>query len=158
MVSAAERELAASGRYYQCGGLIVSIATDPTTGDPSIVPTNVPALTRELSVIAAWEKFDGRSHSWTRCDPPPRHVGILYDAQNFRHLPPLVGVARQPYLSRRGWRTRDRGRLRLRPQDALVSLMYDQYVVPEPTEQAARTAVAKLEGLLRRISLRGSRR
>ena len=33
-----------------------------------------------------------------RCDPPARHVTVLYDLQSFHHLPPLVGVARQPYF------------------------------------------------------------
>jgi hypothetical protein len=52
VVDAAEKELASRGRHYQAGGLIVSVSTDPTCGDPSIVPTSAPALTRELSVAA----------------------------------------------------------------------------------------------------------
>ena len=98
VVDAAEKELANRGRHYQAGGLIVSVATDPASGDPSIVPTSAPALTRELSVAATWEKYDGRAGAWVRCDPPPRHAGILYDAQQFRYLPALAGVARQPYF------------------------------------------------------------
>ena len=98
VVDAAEKELANRGRHYQAGGLIVSVSTDPTSGDPSIVPTSAPALTRELSVAATWEKYDGRAEDWVRCDPPARHAGILFDAQNFRYLPPLAGVARQPYF------------------------------------------------------------
>ena len=97
VVDAAEKELADHGRHYQAGGLIVSVSTDPICGDPSIVPTSLPALTRELSVAATWEKYDGRAKDWVRCDPPMRHAGILFDAQRFRHLPPLAGVARQPY-------------------------------------------------------------
>ena len=34
VVDAAEKELANRGRHYQSGGLIVSVSTDPTTGDP----------------------------------------------------------------------------------------------------------------------------
>ncbi len=98
VVDAAEKELANRGRHYQAGGLIVSVSTDPANGDPSIVPTSAPALTRELSVAATWEKYDGRAKDWVRCDPPARHSGILFDAQNFRYLPPLAGVARQPYF------------------------------------------------------------
>ena len=60
VVDAAEKELASRGRHYQAGGLIVSVSTDPTSGDPSIVPTSAPALTRELSVAATWEKYDAR--------------------------------------------------------------------------------------------------
>lgn len=98
VVDAAEKELAARGHHYQAGGLIVSIATDPATGDPSIIPTSSPALARELSITASWEKHDARSNDWNRCDPPTKHVAILYDSQKFNHLLPLAGVARQPYF------------------------------------------------------------
>lgn len=98
VIDTAESELANCGRYYQAGGLIVSVSTDPVTGDPAVVPFSACALTRELSETVSWEKYDGRSEDWVRCDPPARHVGILYDSQVFRHLPPLVGVARQPYF------------------------------------------------------------
>ena len=57
VVDAAEKELANRGRHYQAGRLIVSVSTDPASGDPSIVPTSAPALTRELSVAATWEKY-----------------------------------------------------------------------------------------------------
>jgi len=98
VVDAAEKELAGQGQHYQAGGLIVSVATDPTTGDPSIVPTTLPALTRELSVAASWERFNKQSQDWSRCDPPERHARILFDARKFNHLLPLAGVARQPYF------------------------------------------------------------
>ena len=147
VVDAAEKELANRGRHYQAGGLIVSVSTDPTSGDPSIVPTSAPALTRELSVAATWEKYDGRAEDWVRCDPPTRHAAILYDAQSFRHLPPLAGVARQPYF-------------RESDGDLILQAGYDktsqrfgvfdarQFVIPEPTHDAARAALALLEDLL----------
>ena len=147
VVDAAEKELANRGRHYQAGGLIVSVATDPTCGDPSIVPTSAPALTRELSVAATWEKYDGRAEDWVRCDPPARHAVILFDAQNFRYLPPLAGVARQPYF-----RESD-GELITQPgydKTAQRFGVFDarQFVVPEPTLEAARAALALLEDLL----------
>jgi len=146
-VDAAEKELANRGRHYQAGGLIVSVATDPSSGDPLIVPTSAPALTRELSVAATWEKYDARAGVWVRCDPPPRHTGILYDAQQFRYLPSLAGVARQPYF-----RELD-GELVKRPgYDATAHLfgVFDarQFETPEPTINAARAALATLEELL----------
>ena len=98
VVNAAEEQLASLGRHFQAGGLIVSVETDPVTGDPSIVPTTTPALTRELSVAVIWEKYDGRIKEWKRCDPPARHLGILFDSRTFRYLPPLAGVVRQPYF------------------------------------------------------------
>ena len=147
VVDAAEKELANRGRHYQAGGLIVSVSTDPTCGDPSIVPTSAPALTRELSVAATWEKYDGRAEDWVRCDPPARHAVILFDAQNFRYLPPLAGVARQPYF-----RESD-GELITQPgydKTAQRFGVFDarQFVVPEPTLEAARAALALLEDLL----------
>lgn len=147
VVDAAEQELANRGRHYQAGGLIVSVSTDPTSGDPSIVPTSAPALTRELSVAATWEKYDGRSGEWVRCDPPTRHTAILYDAQSFRYLPPLAGVVRQPYfresdgelITRAGY---DKKAQRFGVFDAR------QFVIPNPTADAARAALALLEELL----------
>jgi hypothetical protein len=147
VVDAAEKELAARGRHYQAGGLIVSISTDPTSGDPSIVPTSAPALTRELSVAATWEKFDGRTADWARCDPPTRHAAILYDSQCFRYLPPLAGVVRQPYF-----RELD-GELITQPGYDKTSQRFGvfdarQYVTPDPTIEAARAALVLLEELL----------
>jgi hypothetical protein len=147
VVDAAEKELANRGRHYQAGGLIVSVSTDPTSGDPSIVPTSAPALTRELSVAASWEKYDGRAEDWVRSDPPTRHTAILYDLQDFRHLPPLAGVVRQPYF-------------RESDGELIVDAGYDQtsqrfgvfdarqFEIPEPTLDAARRALTLLEDLL----------
>lgn len=147
VVDAAEKELSNRGRHYQSGGLIVSVSTDPTSGDPSIVPTSMPALTRELSVAATWEKYDGRTEDWVRCDPPTRHVSILYDAQCFRHLPPLAGVVRQPYF-----RETD-GVLITEPGYDKKSQRFGvfdarQFILPDPTLEAARRALAVLEDLL----------
>ena len=147
VVDAAEKELANRGRHYQSGGLIVSVSTDPTSGDPSIVPTSAPALTRELSIAATWERYDGRAEDWVRCDPPTRHTAILYDLQDFRHLPPLAGVVRQPYfresdgelITHAGY---DKTSQRFGVFDAR------QFVIPDPTPDAARKALALLEELL----------
>ena len=147
VVDAAEQELANRGRHYQAGGLIVSVSTDPTCGDPSIVPTSAPALTRELSVAATWEKYDARAKDWVCCDPPARHAAILYDAQSFRYLPPLAGVVRQPYfresdgtlITQAGY---DKTTQRFGVFDAR------QFVIPDPTPVAAQAALALLEDLL----------
>ncbi len=147
VIDAAEKELANRGRHYQAGGLIVSVSTDPTCGDPSIVPTSAPALTRELSVAATWEKHDARAKDWVRCDPPTKHVGILFDAQTFRYLSPLAGVARQPYF-----READRELITLAGYDKTEQRFgvfnAREFVIPEPTPEAARAALSLLEGLL----------
>lgn len=147
VIDAAEIELANRGRHYQSGGLIVSVSTDPTTGDPSVVPTSAPALTRELSIAVTWEKYDARAQGWIRCDPPTRHTAILYDAQSFRHLPALAGVARQPYfresdgelISQAGYE----------PTSHRFGVFDSrQFVIPDPTLEAARAALTLLEELL----------
>ena len=82
-----------------------------------------------------------------RCDPPARHTGILYDAQKYHHLPPLAGVARQPYfreldgelVTQPGW---DKSTQRFGVFDAR------HFVIPDPTPDAARAALALLEELL----------
>ena len=147
VVNAAEQELAARGRHYQFGGLIASISTDPTTGDPAIVPTSQPALTKELSIAVTFEVFNARAGYWVPCDPPPRHTGILYDSQTYRYLLPLAGVVRQPYfresdgvlITEAGY---DSGSQRFGVFDSR------QFVIPEPTPDAAREALAMLEELL----------
>ncbi len=147
VIDAAEKVLAARGRHYQAGGLIVSVSTDPVTGDPSILPLSSPALTREMSAAATWEKFDGRADDWVRCDPPTRHVGILADAKNFHHLPPLAGVARQPYF-----REGDGQLVTQSGYDAASQrfAVFDPrlFTVSEPTPEAARSALTLLEELL----------
>jgi len=104
-------------------------------------------LTRELSVAATWEKYDGRAEDWVRCDPPARHAGILFDAQTFRYLPPLAGLARQPYF-----RETD-GELITHPgydKEAQRFGVFDarQFVIPEPTHESAQKALTLLEELL----------
>ncbi len=147
VVDAGERVLADRGQHYQSGGLIVSVVSDPTTGDPAIVPTSSQALTRELSMAASWEKFDGRAQDWVPCDPPSRHVGILYDLQDYQHLAPLAGVVRQPYF-----RETDGELITTAGYDAISHRygVFDarQFVIPEPTLEAAREALALLEDLL----------
>jgi hypothetical protein len=146
VVDAAEKELANCGRHYQSGGLIVSVSTDPFTGDPLIAPITLPALTRGLSTAASWEKLDGRSQKWVRCDPPPRHTSILYDSQTFRYLPPLAGVARQPYF-----RESD-GELVTQSgydETSKIFAVFDpRKYHPDPTPEAARSSLALLEELL----------
>ena len=147
VVDVAEKELANRGRHYQSGGLIVSVSTDPTSGDPSVIATSAHALTRELSVAATWEKYDSRKNDWARTDPPTRHAAILFDSQKFKHLPPLAGVVRQPYF-----RSAD-GVLVTQPgYDAKSHLfgVFDPrtFPLPKPTQEAAMAALKLLEDLI----------
>lgn len=147
VVDAAEHELTSLGRYYQAGGLIVTVVTDAVTGDPSIVPIGVSTLTRQLSVAAMWEKFDRRLGGWVRSDPPPRHVSILYDSKSFRYLPALAGVTRQPYF-----RESDGGLVTDSGYDDGSKMfgVFDprQFSVPALSEESARSALTLLTELL----------
>lgn len=98
IVEMAERELAVGQQFYQRGGIIVFVCTDPSTNETLIQGITQPALVRALSGIATWEQFDNRSKKLVRIDPPPRHTSILFDSSTYRHLPILNGIARQPYL------------------------------------------------------------
>lgn len=98
IVDVAELELANSKQYYQRGGLIVSVVTDPNTKETRVQDISQPALVRALASVATWEQYDARLKDMIRIDPPARHVAILYDSNSYRHLPGLKGLVRQPYL------------------------------------------------------------
>ena len=147
ILEAAELVLIERGNYYQAGGLVVSIKVDPKTGDPTIRPVSEQALTQELAASADWEKFDGRSKEWVRTDPPTRHVSMLYKAQQYKKLPVLQGVTRQPYF-----REEDGHIVTVPGYDAISQRLgvFDaaQYVLPEPTFEAAQTSLALLREVL----------
>lgn len=98
IVDRAECELASTHRYYQRGGIIVSVYTDPSTKETRIQAISQPELVRALSNVATWMRYDIRSHSLVRIDPPERHVRILFDSNTYQHLPIINGLVRQPYL------------------------------------------------------------
>ena len=98
VVDAAERELAQTCSYYQRGGLIVTIVTDPGTQETRVQEINLPTLVRALAGVATWERLDMRFKDLCRIDPPARHATVLLDSTGYQHLPVLFGLARQPYL------------------------------------------------------------
>jgi hypothetical protein len=98
VIDAAELELAAGGRHYQRGGLIVTVSTDPGTGETGIKPVSANTLMRALSACATWERFDARADDFVVTDPPAKHINVLFDGDGYQHLPVLRGIARQPYL------------------------------------------------------------
>lgn len=144
---ASELALALRGSFYQYGGAIVSISTDPLTKDVSINVLGEPALAAALADAADWERWDGRSKAWTRTDPPIRNVQSLQKAQEYVFLPSLTGLARQPFF-----RESD-GVLVSEPGYDAVSGRFaafdpNAFRLPEPTEAAAREALGVLQALL----------
>ncbi len=151
VVDAAERELAQSLRFYQRGGLIVTVVTDPGTRETRVQDISQPALVRALAGAATWERFDGRTEDWVRTDPPARHAAVLFDSTSYPHLPVLNGLARQPYLRPDGSLMTAAG------YDAATGMfgVFDAraFSVPErPTRAEAETALATLNDLLSEFS------
>lgn len=151
VVDAAERELAQSGRYYQRGGLIVTVVTDPGTRETRVQQISQPALVRALAGVATWERFDHRSQAWVRADPPARHAAVLLDSTSYPHLPVLNGLARQPYLRSDGSLMAAAG------YDSATGLfgVFDarDFSIPDmPTRAQAEAALALLKDLLGEFS------
>jgi hypothetical protein len=147
VLAAAERVLAAKGEYYQASGVVVCLKTNPTSGDISVEPVNEPALTKALSAAADWERYDARAKAWLRCDPIPRIVQMLLRGQSFDLLPVLDGLARQPFFRKVD------GVLVTTPGYDPISKFYAafdpaEFPLPEPTEAAARAALAELNALI----------
>ena len=147
IVDAAEHELASTQKYYQRGGIIVSVYTDPSTNETHIQEISQPALVRALSGVATWEQFDKRTKNLVRIDPPDRHARILFNANSYRHLSIINGIARQPYLRPDGSLMKEAG------YDADTGMfgVFDtrKFLIPdEPTWDEARLALIILNELL----------
>ena len=151
IVDAAERELAHAQRFYQRGGLIVTVTTDPGTKDTHIQDVSQPALVRALAGASSWERYDARSAAWVRTDPPARHVTVLFDSANYPHLPVLSGLARQPYLRPDGSLMMEAG---YDPSTGMFGVFNArQFSVPEnPTRLDAEAALRVLRDLTAEFS------
>lgn len=151
IVDAAERELAQSRQFYQRGGLIVTVVTDPGTHETRVQDISVPGLVRALAGTAHWERFDGHAKNWVRIDPPARHASVLFDSTSYAHLPVLCGLARQPYL-------RPDGSLMTLAGYDPISCMFGVFdarkfkVDDAPSLADAKAALAQLEELLTEFS------
>ena len=153
IVDASERELAHTRRFYQRGGLIVTVVTDPATREARVQEISLPALVRALAGAASWEKYDVRAQDWVRIDPPARHAGVLFDSTSYDYLPVLHGLTRQPYL-------RSDGSLMMTAGYDPASGMFGvfdarEFSVPEsPSREQAEAALAVLRDLLTEFKFR----
>lgn len=151
IVDRAERLLADSGRYYQHGGLVAVVQTDPGSKETAIVPTTQPTLVRTLSRLADWERIDGRSGAWVVADPPARHTGILFDSTDYPHLPVLLGISRQPHMREDGSVVTEAGYDRLTARFGVFDA-HDFHIPATPTEADARAALAVLDWLIEEVA------
>ena len=151
VVDAAERELAHGGRFYQRGGLIVTVVADPGTRETRVQEVTQPALVRALASAACWERFDARAGDWVRTDPPGRHAGVLFDSTAYPHLQVLNGLARQPYLRPDG------SLMMVAGYDSATGMFgvfdpRDFSIRDRPSRSEAEVALGALKGLLSEFS------
>lgn len=147
VLAASEALLAEEDDYYQSGGVIVTVKRDDQTGDASLSPVSEAAMTRKLSQISDWERWNEKYGAWVPSDPPTRHINLLNKLDFYDHLPSLQGLARQPYH-----REND-GQLVLAAGYDPVSQRLgvfdpEKYAMPAPTRDAAEKALALLLGLI----------
>lgn len=145
ILAAAEHVLASCDGFYQSNGGIVRVRTGGH--DVSVELATEQTLAMALAMAADWEKYDGRSKAWTRCDPPVRFCQMLLKAGSFDALPELAGIARQPYFQK------GTGELVTQPGYDSRSRMFGHfgdsaYRLPQPTREAAEAALARLLALL----------
>lgn len=151
VIDAAECELAQTKRYYQRGGLIVTVVTDPGTRETRVQDISQQSLVRALASVATWERYDNRSEDWVRVDPPARHAAVLFDATSYPYLPVLNGLARQPYL-------RQDGSMMIEADYDVATGMFGvfdtrQFVVPgSPTRAMAEAALTLLKSTISEFS------
>lgn len=154
IVDAAEMELAASGHYYQRGGLIVEVVTDAYTERTKIQEVSPGALTNAMSRNAIWMRYDKREHDYLPCDPPERNMRLLYDRGSYIHLPTLVNLTRQPCLRATGTVASAAGY----DESTMMFGVFDQrrFNIPEqPTKEQAQEALSELRGLLAEFAFAG---
>lgn len=99
VVQRAGEVLSERGGFYRSNG-IVTLKFDAVSGDVTMEQISEQALTLHLSAACDWQKWDGRSEEWRRCDVPAHVVKNLLNNQSLCALPELTGLARQPFLRR----------------------------------------------------------
>lgn len=143
----AESLLAKTHHVFQNGGRIVTVRTDPGTGESHLQELSALMLAHVLDSVSIWMRLDERTNQWKTIDPHERYCRTLVELGDYRHLNVLKGLARQPYL-------RPDGSLCVMPGYDFTTALFgvfnaDDFHVPsEPSEAQAREALATLEDLL----------
>ncbi len=154
IVDAGELLLADTKRYYQRGGLIVAVHTEPESSATTIKPVSPPALLRALSGAAVWTRYDKRADDDVVCDPPQRHIGVLFDSEVYNHLPALSGIARQPHLRADASLVTEAG---FDEPTGLFGVFDPRkfHVKDKPTKEDAHNALGELQALLTEFDFAG---
>ncbi len=147
VMRAAECCLASTGRHFQRSGAVVTVYTDPATGESVVQDLHTLGLVHALDGVSAWSRLDKRNNVWGQIDPPERIGKHLMGAGQFQHLPVLNGLVRQPFLRPDGSMCKTPG------FDTATGLFgvfaAGEFNVPaEPTWEQAQQALAVLDDLL----------
>jgi putative DNA primase/helicase len=151
----AEQALAGFPIFARAGSLVYPISESvPAADDRTTLTAKLKTISSDLLLVwlaqaATFLKFNKRSNSWVRTDPPPRLATSLLAVESDWPYPRVVGVATNPVLRPDGSLLTATGydpttQLYLMPDASLSALR-----VPErPTYAQASAALANLVDLL----------
>lgn len=147
VVKACDYIMSQTGTTYQAGGAIVELRRNEEGDDVRTEAATQAEITMSLAANCTFLAYNRKEKEWRPCDPPERVVRTFIGASRYAFLPPLRGIARQPY-----YRPKD-GKLVTEPGYDSASGIYAEFdgkqvVLGPPTREGAMAAVAKLEELL----------
>jgi hypothetical protein len=145
MADQAEKVLAETKRFYQRGGMVVSVIREQDTEKTIIKPDSRESLKYALAMLIEWQRYTPKGYM--TADPDGQVIGILHNHNEYRFLPALAGLAHQPFL-------REDHTLVMRAGYDSASRIYGVfdpscYRNPSnPTKADAGQAIQHIEGLL----------
>jgi hypothetical protein len=144
--------LAATGNYYKRGERMLVLHHDDAGAD--VHQVTGASLLADLDALVIWQRFDGRSGEWVRCDAPAKYCKVLLGSMHHRTLPALNAIARQPFLRGDGSLSAHAG------YDAATGFFghFDEdafAVPPSPSMADAEVALARLDELLAEFPFAG---
>jgi hypothetical protein len=147
------RCLAATGRYFDCGGKIVAITRNPSTGGVSLRQADQAMLATELDGLLAWKRRTATG-KLLPAYASPRVCKSLASGVEPGVLPALSGLAHQPFLRSDGTLCCNDG------YDVATGLLAgfcasDFNVPAHPTREQAEAALDRLDGLLEEFAFDG---
>jgi len=92
-----ELALTRMGGIYHSHNILCKVRQDAITGDVQVKPLSRDRLLLDAAQAAIWERHKP-SGSVVVIDPPDKYISILLEKGDYLHIPPLYGVARQPYF------------------------------------------------------------
>lgn len=88
--------LAASGRFFEQRGRIVTVNRDSTSGEFEVTGVNSADLLLAVDALTIWQKFDRRSEALVRSTPSEGFCRRMLRTNVADLLPALTGIVNQP--------------------------------------------------------------